>query len=140
MTIKATIAHTKLIDIKGRLDKVNDKFIAKWVLVDCRTGEQVIQVEFYKSRGYRCDVFITANDLNDLHLVGSARGGSKTEALVTAFKKVGVTFGSELHEACPDYHFCTPINLVVNAIADALEIPPKRRTIVPAESEDIHAR
>lgn len=135
--LKATIAQSKVSHTAERFGKENDKKIAKWVLVDCRTGEHTIEIEFYKCRNYRCDVVIWDKGKN-IHLLGIARAGTKAQALVEVLEKVGITFEPRIYDLCPDVHFSTPIDLAVNAIADALEIPRERRTIVSFEAENIH--
>jgi hypothetical protein len=137
--LTATISETKLIDVKGRLSKDSDKFVAKCVLIDLRTGEHVITIEFHKWRNYRCDVFIQ-HKATGLHLVSTIRDSSKAYALVAVLRKVGITFEPRIWDICPDVHNSTPTDLVMNAIANTLAIPPESRTTVLAEAENINAR
>ena len=137
-TLKATILKSQSAELEKGLYRGNDKFVAKSVMIDCRTREHVIEIDFFKCRNYRCDAVIRVKDKN-IHLVGVARGGTKAEALTTVLERIGIEFNIERHHICRDHHYSTPIHFVTNAIADALEIPPEQRTTVLVEAEKIHA-
>jgi hypothetical protein len=137
--IKAALTQKDVTARDPKDFRDNDALIASFTLVNCGDViEHTIEVEFYKYKNFACRVNIR-DSKTATHLIAVARESTRYLALHRALERAGIVFEPSLLSISEDYHNATPVESAMNAIADALEIPIERRTIVSTEVVNIHA-